>query len=122
MYGTRYSGNQAHTSFDVICCQGSYHRVAQADDCHLDPYEDIPSLAARLIEEYGHQGPLAKHERDSLERRITDRARNVPLDERDRGGLARLSYRQLRRLNKQQLTKHDKSLAKAIQVLKTCSK
>ena len=86
------------------------------------PAHNVKRQAEDLIIRCKNDGPLPKKQREALEQVITKQRTNTPLDEHVILQLARLSYRQLRRLNKQQLISSDKRLIKAMQEVKSCNK
>jgi hypothetical protein len=80
--------------------------------------DDPKDLAEALVKHYNSMGPLSKEERDTLERSMARRSRHVPLTPDELSKIARLSFRQLRRLNKQRMPEDDRVLVKAVQGVK----
>lgn len=75
-------------------------------------------LAQDLLQTVGNLPPLSKDQRESLTNRITRTSTCSPPSDEDWLSLARLSYRQLRRLKKSSMGQGDRMVAKALELLK----
>ena len=85
----------------------------------VDLADSTMKAAASFIAQFSSEGPLPKDQRMSLEKAITTRRGMTPLDHQELGQVARLSFRQLKRLNKQRLANSDRKLLKAMQQIKS---
>ena len=75
--------------------------------------------AQELLESVDSDGPLSKVERETLEGLLVSKRRKGPLDVECLGKVARLSHRQVKRLNKSRLSEEDKKVIKAMEFIKT---